>query len=307
MKKITLSTTWVVCLLAMISCFLWGSAFACIKLGYRFFNIAGSDFATQILFAGFRFTLAGIMVIIANSILNRHFIKPSRPARIFTLSIFQTSLQYLFFYIGLAHASGVKSSIINGSGIFMTILIACLIFKQEKLTGRKILGSILGFIGIILVNQTGEGIDLSFSFLGEGFILISTLSSAFSSAFIKKFSKDTDVVMLSGYQFFTGGIMLSILGWCLGGRLTTVKIQGIFILIYLAFISAAAYTIWSILLKHNSVSKVSIFKFMNPLFGVVISAIILKGESQSVNYMTIIALVLVCAGIIIVNRKKDYA
>lgn len=304
MKKSTLSKTWVVCLLAMFCCFLWGSAFPCIKIGYRLFNIESGDYPTQILFAGIRFTLAGIMVIVVNSLINRKFIKPEKPLRIFTLSIFQTSLQYMFFYIGLANTTGVKSSIINGAGVFLTIIVASVIFGQEKLTERKILGSILGFLGIALVNLAGSSLDLSFTLVGEGFIFLSALASAFSSAFIKKFSKNTNVVMLSGYQFFVGGIMLSAVGTYLGGEINVVTEKGMFMLGYLAFISAAAYTVWSILLKYNSVSKVAVFKFMNPLFGAALSAAILKGESRSVDYITVIALALVCMGIMTVNREK---
>ena len=200
-KQIKLSWTPIVILLAGVCCLLWGSAFPCIKLGYKFFRIESGETTSQILFAGTRFAIAGAMVIITFSIINRKFIKPSSPGKIATLSVFQTILQYVPFYIGLAHTTGVKSSIINGSAVFITILISCLIFKQEKITGKKIIGSVLGFLGIVIVNVVGNGFDLSFTLLGEGFILISTISSAFSSSFIKRFSKTTDVVMLSGYQF----------------------------------------------------------------------------------------------------------
>ena len=57
----------------------------------------------------------------------------------------------------------MKSSIINGSAVFITILISCLIFKQEELTGKKIIGSVLGFLGIVIVNVVGNGFDLSFT------------------------------------------------------------------------------------------------------------------------------------------------
>ena len=58
-KKKILTKPLVVCLLAMVCCLLWGSAFPCIKIGYRLFAIAGTDRPTQILFAGCRFVLAG--------------------------------------------------------------------------------------------------------------------------------------------------------------------------------------------------------------------------------------------------------
>lgn len=302
--KTALTKNWVVILIAGLCCLLWGSAFPCIKIGYKLFDIAGGEYASQILFAGCRFMLAGILVIVTFSIINKKFIRPSNPEKIITLSIFQTVIQYVPFYIGLAHTTGVKSSIMNGTGVFVTIVVSCLIFKQEKMTSRKIIGSILGFIGVALVNLTGSSLDIDVSFLGEGMIMLSIISSAFSSSFIKRFSKDTNVVMLSGYQFFVGGFAMVVVGLLLGGTLENVNGKSLLLLLYMAFISAAAYTLWSILLKYNNVSKISAYKFMNPIFGAVLSYFILK-ESNQLGLNTLIALVLVCLGIFIVNRPKN--
>ena len=109
--------------------------------------------------------------------------------------------------------------------------------------------------------------------------------------------------MLSGYQFFSGGLIMAIIGVIMGGRIQSVTILGILLLLYLAFVSAGAYTLWSLLLKYNSVSKVAVFGFCTPIFGVILSAVIL-GESTSFQLKTLIALMFVCVGIIIVNYKK---
>lgn len=72
----------------------------------------------------------------------------------------------------------------------------------------------------------------------------------------------------------------------------------------MALISAVAYSLWSRLLAVNPVSRVSVFGFMNPVFGVVLSALLL-GEGAGTSPVTVIvALLLVCGGIIIVNKPK---
>ena len=291
-------------LVAMFCCLLWGSAFPCIKIGYKLFDIPAGDMWSQILFAGIRFAIAGVMVITFSSIGRKKFIKPAQPKRIITLSLSQTIVQYMFFYVGLAHTTGVKSSIITGIGTFLTLLVACLIFKQEKLTSTKIIGSMLGFTGIVLVNVTGNNLDMKMSLMGEGFVLLAALSSAFSSAFIKEFSKDSDVVMLCGYQFFCGGICMAIVGALAGGKLVYSGPECILLILYMGFISAAAYTLWSLLLKYNDVSKVSTCKFMNPIFGVLLSFVILK-EHNALGWQVLAALILVTLGIYIVNQKDN--
>ena len=70
----------------------------------------------------------------------------------------------------------------------------------------------------------------------------------------------------------------------------------------MAMISAVAYTLWSILLKFNPVSRVAVFGFMNPVCGVVLSALILNERNQAFSLQGLLALVLVCFGIYQVNR-----
>ena len=108
-KKIDLTDIRVVLLLAGICCFLWGSATPAIKIGYRLFGIDGADTASILLFAGSRFLLAGLLVILYHSITKRHWIWPPKGSgrAIGHLALTQTVLQYVFFYVGLSHASGV--------------------------------------------------------------------------------------------------------------------------------------------------------------------------------------------------------
>ena len=287
---------------ALICCALWGSAFPCIKIGYRMMNIAGDDTASQILYAGYRFTLAGIMAIVIGSLINRKFLYPSKQAvkKVCVLSMFQTILQYLFFYIGLAHTNGTKASIITGMNVFVAIIVSSLLFRLEDLTTKKMVGCIVGFLGVIFVNISSGGIDMNFAFNGEGFIFLSTVSYAFSSVTLKKYSKNENTVMLSGWQFLVGGIVMSIAGLMMGGHLEGFNVSAVLMLIYLAFISSVAYSLWSILLTYNPVSRVAVFGFMNPIIGFLLSAILLD-EAGTIGIFTLIALILVCAGIYIVN------
>ncbi len=297
----------VVLLIAIICCLLWGSAFPSIKIGYKLFAVDSSDTMAQILFAGIRFFLAGILTIIFGSILQRKILVPKKSSikMIGTLSLFQTIIQYFFFYIGLAHASGVKSSIINGMSTFFAILLACLVKKQEKLTGRKIIGCILGAIGVIIVSMASGDIGNGFAINGEGFILIASISYAISSVLIKEYSTKENPVTLSGYQFMLGGIIMIIVSLIAGARLHLTSPNGIVLIIYMALISSVAYSLWGILLKYNPVSSVTIYGFTNPIFGAILSAVFLA-EWDTITVRYLLALMLVSLGIFTVNKApKD--
>ncbi len=304
MKKLDLTHPLIVAFFALICGALWGSAAPCIKIGYELFQIPAADISGRIVFAGFRFVIAGVMTIVFGSLLSREVLFPKKGnfRYVFLLCMVQTVLQYVFFYTGLAHASGVKSAIINASNSFITILIAVYIFRFEKMTRNKLLGGILCFAGVILINVSGGDLDATIHLNGEGSLLLSTTFGALAACMIKLFSRYENSVTLSGYQFFVGGWIMVAIGKLMGGTLSPVGPSAYILLSYMGFISAVAYTLWGILLKYNPVAKVAVYGFMNPLFGVVFAAFLLGETSQAFGPKGIIALALVCLGIYTVNR-----
>ncbi len=305
-KNDMLTKGWIVALLAFVCCALWGSAIPTIKIGYQLFDITNSDIGSQIVFAGLRFTLAGILTVLIGSIAQKQLLVPKKDEyrSVLKLCMLQTVIQYFFFYVGVAHTTGVKGSIILGTNTLIAILAASLIYHQEKLTKTKFIGCVIGFIGVFLANTSSSGIDLNFALNGEGFMFISVTSYAFSSIYLKKYSNKSNPVMLSGYQFAVGGIILFGIGLFMGGNIHNFTFLGLLILIYLAFVSAIAYSLWGILLKHNPVSKVTIYGFMNPVIGVLLSAVVLGEMQQAFCLKNMLALILVAIGIYVVNRKQ---
>ena len=292
----------VVVLAALLCCALWGSATPAIKTGSALL-IPEPGVASTILFAGTRFTMAGIITVLIYSIARRKFLYPklSNMPRVLAVGAFQTVIQYIFFYVGLTLTTGVKGTIASGTSAFFSVLVASLIFRQEKLTVKKIVACVLGFAGIILINLKGLEFTMN---LGDLFVIFSAIALAVSSVLIKKFSKYEDPVVISGYQFIIGGAFLVVLGLCLGGKMSFESTTGVIILIYLSFLSAVAYALWGVLLKYNPVSKVTIFSFTTPIFGTILSLLFLPESSEVDTLNLILTLLLVSGGIFLLNFVK---
>ena len=307
MKKETLTRPAVVTLLACLCCLLWGSAVPFINLGYQLFAIPEGETASQILFAGCRFTLAGLLAVLIASVPRRRCMlpQPGNWGRVVRLSLVQTIAQYVFFYIGVAHTTSVKGAIIQGLNAFVTILIACYVFRSERMSARKWLGGLVGVAGIVLVNMDGMHIDPSVSLLGEGFLVISMVASAFSSGLIKRYSQHEEPVCLSGWQFVLGGLTMIAVGLLLGGRLHPQRMLALPVLLYLAMISAVAYSLWAVLLKHNPVSRVAVFTFLQPVFGVLLSLLLVDRGADVPLLRYGAALVLICVSIAVVNGAQQ--
>ncbi|CAG7646601.1 hypothetical protein PAESOLCIP111_05200 [Paenibacillus solanacearum] len=53
-----------VAIIASICCFLWGSSYPAIKIGFLLFDISPEDIPSKFVFAGYRFTLAGLALLL---------------------------------------------------------------------------------------------------------------------------------------------------------------------------------------------------------------------------------------------------
>ncbi|MCH4267199.1 MAG: DMT family transporter [Brevundimonas sp.] len=292
-------------LLAILCCALWGSAFPAIKSGYALLQVAPTDIASQLLFAGWRFALAGVILLIVAVGMKKPVLAMSgrQAGQVALLGLTQTAIQYVFFYIGLAHATGVKSSIMNATSVFFSVVLAHFIYADDRLSGRKALGCLIGFLGVVVVNLGGGGeFGFDFTLLGEGFIVIAAFVLAAASIYGKRLSRNLDPMVMTGWQLAIGGLILTAAGVAMGGRIQGLDLTSGTLLLYLALLSSVAFAVWSLLLKHNPVGMIAAFNFLIPVFGVSLSAFFL-GESM-LRWSYLIALILVCAGIWLVTRPN---
>jgi drug/metabolite transporter (DMT)-like permease len=305
-----LSRPLVVAALACLACLLWGSAVPVTRIGFGLFGIDSDQTGDQLLFAGIRFMLSGTCVTIAWALLSHRRGTLARPRALdlrhaAVVGLFQTFGQYLLYYVGLAHATGVTGSLVQGLGVFVSLLAACLLFRMERLTERKVLGCVVGFAGLVVADYGSLSNGIGFTFLGEGLIMLSSVATALAGPFVRRYSTETDPILMCGLQFVMGGAALTCIGAALGGSFSVSSLPQAGTLAWLVMVSAVAYGTWSVLLAHNDVSHVTVYGFMTPVFGVLLSLLLLGDEGNPVTVLTFVALALVCAGIITVNSGKE--
>lgn len=302
MKPTFLQNKITACCLAVFCTLLWGTAFPFIKLGYAAFAVQDGAVGDMLLFAGLRFTLAGVLVLGFLCVRERRFVPPGRQniAPALLLGSVQTLGQYLFTYIGIGLTTGANTSIITACASFLTVLAAPVFFKSDRITVRKILGCVLGFGGVLVMNGVG-GFALQ-TLPGDLLIFGSTVFAAGGNLIAKRVAAGRDPVRLTAYQLLFGGAGLAVLGLLLGGRLNLQNGKGMLILLWLAFVSAAAFSIWTALLKYHPAGQISMFNLLVPVFGTFLSGILL-GE-QVFRLQTLLSLLLITAGIVLVNLTK---
>lgn len=291
--------------LALVAMALWGSAFPVLKLTYKYFSISSSDTYSKILLAGIRFFISGILVLIYILFTDKKDLKYFRGniKTIIILGLLSTTINYIFFYIGVGNTSGIKSSIFQSASTFLSVILAFILLK-EPISKYKVLAIILGFLGII-VSNLNKSLDFNISFNGEGYLLISGIAMAFSTIFVKVRGKNIPATILTCGQMLSGSIVLIIMGLIGSKTEITITKEAILLLIYSGFLSALAFTIWYKILSENQASEVTILRLFIPIFGAIFSAIILK---ESFSIYVVLGLILVILGVYFINKTpKDSA
>lgn len=293
-------------LLAVLCCVMWGSITPVLKVSYDHFRIASGDMKALTVFAGIRYILCGLIGIAFGTVKNRKLMAPQRSSWgiIALLALVQTFVQQLSFYISMTHISGINGSILGSLSSFFSIIIAALIYHQEKLTLRKLVGCAMGFLGVILINSSNGSISTGITWAGEGAMLVACITCGASYAMMKEYAAREDMLVLMAYQFLLGGLALAATGLATGGTFHTATPAGYLLFSYMAVMPITAFTIWGNLLKSTRVSQLSAFGFINPITGVILSSVFLK-ESQKVSTIRCMcSLLLVCLGIYIVNSRS---
>lgn len=289
--------------IAIFCAVLWGSSFPVLKVTYEELQMSTDDTMAKLVLAGARFLLAGLVLLIGVWIINRDalYIPMKRIPVLIIFGIVQTALQYYFFYNGLAKTTGMQGSILDASGTFFTVILAHYFYVNDKMNWQKVVGLLAGFTGIVLVNW-GQGFSMSFQFTGEGYMILAALTGAVGTIMAKEMAIGIHPFTLTGWQLTIGSILLLAIGLpgLQEGAMTFTPLGwGLFI--YSAFISAVAFALWYSLLKYNKAGEISIYKFVTPVSGAILSALFIPGEKLTLFVAA--ALVLVAVGFVAVNYK----
>ena len=288
-------------LLCLVCTFFWGAGYPILKMSYAYWGVGGSDVPGKLLYASLRFLPAGFILLGVASLKQKKLAFPDKKALpwVGLLGLCQTALQYGLLYIGMAYTSGTKSSVLNQVCIFLMVLLTPLFFRKEKLTARKLLGCAAGFAGIVVMNFSGLSLKVEF---GDLIVIASSCCATAGYLISKGMPGKSDALTSTAWQQIFGGTILLILGLTTGGKLASPNTEGLLCLLFQVAAAAVSYSLWFYLLKTFDASTVSISKFMTPVFGVLFSGLLL-GE-KIFTLTNLIALALVCAGVVAVNLKK---
>ncbi|GBC63627.1 EamA family transporter [Desulfonema ishimotonii] len=290
-------------LLAILACLLWSTAFVGVKIGLRY--------SEPLSFAGIRFMLSGLILV--------PFWWKKRPSAgtvsshfrgILSVSFFQTTLLYGLFYAGMTRVSGALAAIIVGASPLIAALAAHFFMPDDEMTPAKGLSLCIGMAGVLIISISRNPWTASAGpgeFLGILLLVLSGVSSALGNIVVARDRHHTDPVFLNSAQIFLGGVTLFLISLPLEGLPRLIQPPAYYgALLWLALLSAVAFSLWFMLLKRPGVrvSELNLWKFIIPVCGALLSWIILPGESP--RLVPVIGMICIAGAIVLFNLSAMF-
>lgn len=286
----------------------WGLCYPLIKLNQNYFSVESTDIFSQFFLAGVRMTFSGILIFII-CFLTKSFCLPEKKqwTGVIFITLFQTIIHYALTYLGQGMTDGSKTPILKEISAFFIIIIMNFVSKDDKLTLNKIIGCLLGFSGVVIINLSG-GFNFNIQ-PGDIIIIGAALSNAIGQVFLKFSSSSArSPFTIVAFSHFTGGLIMLLIGIIGGGKLIATDTASYFLLIAIVFTTAIPYMLWSQLYKYNKASIMSVYCLMTPMFGMLFTSLFF-GNSNVFSLYSVGALVLISLGILCVNlhfgKKSD--
>ena len=288
--------------MAIIACLLWASAFAVIKIGLQY--------TTPLRFAGLRFMLAGLMILplvgsyrIAFQYIRNNF------RLVLLIAFLQTFVQYTLFYSGLNLVPGALGAIIIGAGPLFIAFTAHFFMPNDKLTLPKLGIIFMGIAGIALVslsNVSGKETGGNLIFIGIVLLFLTNINAGFTNVVIARDARHIPPLVLSSSSLIIGGVLLFLVSLPTEGFSFTIPPLTYYLsIIWLSFLSAAAYSIWNFLLQRKGVkvSALNMWKFIIPVFGAILSWILIPNEYP--DLVSIAGISITALALVLFNKQNS--
>lgn len=213
--------------------------------------------------------------------------------------------EFAAIYVALKLTTASATYILLYTAPFFAALGAHILIKEDKLSTFKVIGLIVAFVGVsgLFLRSLNQGYH---SLSGDIFALAAGFMWGMTSVYVKKFlAIKTTAKHVLFYQLSFSVPFLFLMSFIFEeGYIMGFSKMTFYSLIYQSIIVAfLSYLAWFELIDRYPVSILHAFSFFTPVFGVLISGLIMLKEPIGPNIM--FALTMVTIGSIIANQKRN--
>ena len=221
------------------------------------------------------------------------------------LGLMGGSIYFLVENMALLHSTASNVSILVSTTPLVTAMLLAIFYKSERLSARQIFGSVLAFVGVVLVVLNGQFI-LHLNPLGDALALGASFTWGFYSLFMRRIMGRYSADFITRKVFFYG--LVTILPYFALvhplniGLLTSGNMTIWGNLIFLGFVaSTGGYLLWNWVMRKLGAVKSTNFIYLQSLVAMVAGHVIL---GERITFMAIAGAVILIVGMVLAVRKK---
>ncbi|MFN2578379.1 MAG: DMT family transporter [Pyrinomonadaceae bacterium] len=285
----------------LILCGIWGSTWLFIKLGL-------ADLP-PLTFAGIRFLLAAL--ILGALVLARGARWPRSRRDWFLIAIvglLQFTLNYGLVFWGEQHISSGLAAVLQSTFPAFGLIIAHLYLRYERLTTNKVIGVLMGVLGVAIIFSDQLTIAGHMALLGSVALVASAFFGSYSNVLVKAYAAKIDPQVLAAGQMMFGFPPLLITGILAEGNpfrfhWTAMAVTSLAYLVIVGSVIAFALYYW--LVRHMEVTKTMLIALVTPVVAVILGMIVLH---ERLNWRLFAGGACIISGIgliVLRNRQKS--
>lgn len=280
-----------------ILCGIWGSTWLFIKIGL-------ADLP-PFTFAGLRFVIAS--AILASIILIRRARWPRTRHEWVVIAVtgfLQFTLNYGLVFWGEQHISSGLAAVLQSTFPLFGLVFAHLYLPSERITTLKVVGVLLGILGVTVIFSDQLTIAGSLALLGSVALVLSALFGSYSNVLVKAYGGKIDPQILAASQMVCGFVPLLAVGLATEGNPLRFRwtLSAVLSLMYLVIVgSVIAFWLYYWLVRHMAVTKTMLIALVTPVVAVILGMIVLH---EQLNWRLVVGSACIMLGLgLIVWRK----
>ena len=274
---------------------IWGSSYLAIKIGVESID--------PLSLVAMRMMIGTIILLVILRAQSLSLPRDLASWGVLTVSgLFGSIIPFSLISFGELHVESGLAALLMGISPVVTILLAPLAHKDEKLTKRSLIGIGFGILGLLVLFGPAALNGFGSHIMGQLAVLGAALCYAFTTLYVRKYANLPAVTMSAG-SMLIGTIIIVIAAFIIDAPLSSdlPSFNSLSAAIYLGiFPTALATWIYFYLVPQLGAARMSQINFMVPVVGALLGIVFLN---EALGFNALIALLLILTAIYFVSFK----
>jgi len=221
------------------------------------------------------------------------------------MGLLNNAIPFSAIVFGQQYITGGLAAILNSTTAFFGVMLAGLFFKDERLTLRRLIGVIMGIIGVVIIIGMDVLSHLSLTSIGQLLIIVSSISYAFAGIWGRLQVKNLGVEVTATGMLISSSVWMLILATMVEGfPLEALSLRSTAaILTFSVVCTAVAYLLYFAILSAAGAANLTLVTIIIPPFALMLDAFAL---GEWVTGQQLLGFAIIASGLLVISGKLKF-